>query len=570
MDREPEPWRNLNRSFYRNNVGRLASVIVLLTAESALQIYSAVVIQIFVEAGVQRSAEILRTGLVTGGLFLLGVIVLGLSRIYLQAAFLRTGLTQYKQNAFGRLLRRSLREFFSSPSGNYLSAFTNDLDPISENYLSGLFAIIIYTILLVGSIGLMFSYHVHLTIAAILFSLIPLIVGLKIGGRLVPAEANLSDRNRAFVSQIKDLLNGFSIIKSFQVETEAAERFSEENQDLENARFSRKTTQGTIQVIAASLGGAAQFAVFAYGAYLSIQGEISVSVVIAFVQLMNSVVAPIQQLPDLIAQRRAAKKLIDRMEELTSAGEPPADLIPITKIESGIRLQNVNFAHENGPQILTNISCGFRKNGVYAIVGPSGSGKSTLIKLLLGTYPNYQGEIRYDNTELRDLSIDALYDLISLIDQQVFVFDRTIRENISLFKTFPESELDLAVTRSGLDRIIAEKGADAKCGENGKNLSGGERQRISIARALIRKCQALFIDEATSALDNETSRKIMETIFSLQDTTRIVVTHRLEAAELRQFDAILVLKSGQIIESGKFDELIEANGFFYSLYNLSR
>ncbi len=570
MTNKLNPDRNLFRSFYRNNRSRFLIALFLLIFEAGLQIVSAVITQQLLEAGIQRSMELLRIGLLNAALFFSGGLTISLIRIFIQSAYLRTGLSRYKQVSFRRLLSRSLREFFSKPNGSYLSAFTNDLDPICDNYLNGLFSITVNIVQFAGAIGLMFFYSVHLTVAVMILSSVPLLTGLLIGRTLIPAETALSDQNRAFVAQVKDLLSGFSVIKSFQAEKEAEKLFSVENDRVETARYNRKVSHGKVKTIAGYLGGATQFAIFGYGAYLAVQGEISVSIVLVFVQLMNYVIQPLQELPDHLAQRRAAKELVVRMEKLTEAGGTAVEQSDIAAIRTGIRLRNLAFAHEDGPQILSGVNFDFRKNGAYAIVGPSGSGKSTLISLLLGTYRDYDGEIRYDDLELKDISIDALYNLISLIQQEVFIFDRTIRENISLFKTFPDSELDLAITRSGLDRYIAERGADTKCGENGKNLSGGERQRISIARALIRKCQVLFVDEATSALDNETGQKIIETILSLKDVTRIVVTHRLEAAELRKFDTILVLKSGKLIESGKFDELIEAKGFFYSLFKLNR
>ena len=570
MPNSSTPDSNLFRTFYRNNRGRFLIALFLLIFEAGLQIVSAVITQQLLEAGIQRSMELLRVGLLNAALFFSGGLTISLVRIFIQSAYLRAGLSRYKQVSFRRLLGRSLREFFSRPSGSYLSAFTNDLDPICDNYLNGLFLIAVNIIQFAGAIGLMFFYNVHLTVAVLILSSGPLLTGLLIGRTLIPAETALSDQNRAFVSQVKDLLSGFSVIKSFQAEKEAENLFSVENDRVETARYNRKTAHGKVKTIAGYLGGATQFAIFGYGAYLAVQGEISVSIVLVFVQLMNYVIQPLQELPDHLAQRRAAKELIVRMEKLTEAAGTATELSDIAAIGTGIRVRDLTFAHADGSRILTDINYDFRKNSAYAIVGPSGSGKSTLVNLLLGTYSDYDGEIRYDGLELKEISIDALYNLISLIQQEVFIFDRTIRENISLFKTFPDSELDLAISRSGLDRYIAEKGADAKCGENGKNLSGGERQRISIARALIRKCQVLFVDEATSALDNETGQKIMETILSLSDVTRIVVTHRLEAAELRKFDAILVLKSGELIESGTFDELIEAKSFFYSLFKLNR
>ena len=164
---------------------------------------------------------------------------------------------------------------------------------------------------------------------------------------------------------------------------------------------------------------------------------------------------------------------------------------------------------------------------------------------------------------------DSLYDLISLIGQNVFLFDNTIRENITMFRHFPDEAVNSAVNRSGLAAVIAAKGENYRCGENGNGLSGGERQRVSIPRSLLRKTPVLRLDEATAALDNQTAFEVTDAILKLDGLTRIVVTHRLEEALLRQYDEIIVLRDGRIIEQGTFENLMEETGYFHSLFTVS-
>ena len=205
----------------------------------------------------------------------------------------------------------------------------------------------------------------------------------------------------------------------------------------------------------------------------------------------------------------------------------------------------------------------------YALVGASGSGKSTLLNLLMGAYDGYQGSITIDGKQLRTVDSDSLYDLISLIGQNVFLFDNTIRENITMFRHFPDEAVNSAVNRSGLAAVIAAKGENYRCGENGNGLSGGERQRVSIARSLLRNTPVLMLDEATAALDNQTAFEVADAILKLDGLTRIVVTHRLEEALLRQYDEIIVLRDGRIIEQGTFENLMEETGYFHSLFTVS-
>ena len=193
----------------------------------------------------------------------------------------------------------------------------------------------------------------------------------------------------------------------------------------------------------------------------------------------------------------------------------------------------------------------------------------TLLNLLMGADDGYTGSIRIDGRELRQVDTDSLYDLMSLIGQNVFLFNDTLWRNITMFRDFPAEQVRKAVKESGLTQLVSQKGKDYICGENGGNLSGGERQRVSIARSLLRGTPVLLLDEATASLDARTAREVTEAILDLEGLTRLVVTHRLEAPLLTRYDEILVLRNGALWERGSFQELMEKGGYFFSLYTVS-
>ena len=273
--------------------------------------------------------------------------------------------------------------------------------------------------------------------------------------------------------------------------------------------------------------------------------------------------------PQYWASHRAVLSLVEKLAEVVGQNAEHAGEKVEPALRRGIELSRVGYSYVPGTPVLEDVSMTLAAGGSYALVGGSGSGKSTLLNLLMGADDGYAGSIALDGHELRGVDSASLYDLMSLIDQSVFIFDDTLRRNVTMFRDFPEAEVADAVRRAGLADLVAEKGLDYRCGENSSTLSGGERQRVSIARALLRRTPVLLLDEATAALDARTAFEVTEQILSLDGLTRLVVTHRLEAPLLARYDQIFVLRGGRVVERGTFDELMAARGYFYGLYTVS-
>ena len=314
-----------------------------------------------------------------------------------------------------------------------------------------------------------------------------------------------------------------------------------------------------MRMIGAVTGIFAQLGVFLAGSYLALSGHgVTPGMAIMFVNLMNFVVGPIAELPGLLASRKAAIGLIDKLADALEKNPVPASGEKIPVLHSNICLEKVSFCYEECKEVLHDISVSFEAGKAYAIVGGSGSGKSTLLNLLLASGENY------------NISSESLYELISIIQQNVFVFNASVSDNITMFRNFPAQEIAAAIDHAHLKELIDERGDSYLCGENGKGLSGGERQRVAIARSLLKKSSVLLADEVTSALDAQTAYQVSNDILGLENITRIVVTHALEETLLRRYDGIVVLKDGCIVENGTFDNLMEKKGYFYALYTMAQ
>ena len=573
MNRKPEKnpaARAYFRAFYRGNRLRCAAAMLLLLLSVPQNLIGSWLLGEVIDVVAARDLDWLWQTLVFTIIFFIVMFLLSLGMYRAKSSFVYRALAQYKSLAFQNLSEKSISAFSRENTGRYISVLTNDVNSVEENYLKRTFLLVFYVLLFFGSLGMMFWYSPVLTIATIVLALFPLAGSLLMGKELAAREKMVSDKNEGFVAQLKDLLSGFSVIKSFKAEGEAQRMFDISNRDVEEGKRRRYWWECLLTAVSQNLcADTLQFGIFFLGAFLAIRGDITAGTVLIFVNLCNFVIQPINIIPQYWASRKAAKALIDKLSQVTeeNAGRSGEAIPPV--LRDAISLDHVSFGYEPDKPVLQDVSLRLEPGKKYAIVGGSGSGKSTLLNLLMGAYDSYSGSIAIDGKELREVDTDSLYDLMSLIGQNVFLFDDTIRRNITMFRDFPEERVDEAVRRSGLDGLIAQRGEDYRCGENGGGLSGGERQRVSIARCLLRGTPVLLLDEATASLDNQTAFAVTDAILHLDGLTRLVVTHRLEEALLEQYDEIVVLRSGAVCERGRFEELMERKGYFYSLYNVS-
>lgn len=490
---------------------------------------------------------------------------------YAHPKFLQILSTSYKDLLFSKILRNNSRMVSEIGSGQFISKLSNDLKSIEEHYFDFYITLIDIGISFVGAIVLMLWYSPVLTMVAIALSILPLLVSIPASKEITRTEKNLSKENAGFMEFMRDTLSGYSVIKSFQAESELESRFHEENVKIEKAKFLRRFAEENINLLSTAASVVMRLGVFLFGAWLSLSNShVTPGIVLVFLQLLTFVITPIEKIPSLFANRKAARSLIAQTEELFYEKDDEQEKIEINTLRSAIEVQNLSFSYENTEKALQAISLTFHAGKKYAIVGASGSGKSTLFKLLTKYSNEYDGNILFDGIDLRNITYSSLSEIISEVQQNVFVFHDSIYNNICLYKKISEEKFDYVIQKSGLSSLIQQKGKNFSCGTNGNKLSGGEKQRISIARALLRKASILLMDEASSALDEKTADEIMHSILDMPDTTSLVITHRLNSTLLKRYDGIFVLHHGKLIEFGSFDELMKNKGLLYSLILLSQ
>ena len=485
--------------------------------------------------------------------------------------FISRAIGQYRNFVFGQISQKSISAFNVENTGLYISALSNDAATIENGYLSNMFGLIDRSLMFVAALVMMFWYSPLLTLVSVGLSLLPISVSVLAGNRMAIAEKKVSDLNETYMSTLRDSLAGFSVVKSFRAELQMCRIYAESVRRVSDAKEKRKKISVIIQMFSAIAGIMVQLGVFFVGAYLALsQKGITVGTVLVFVQLLNYVLAPIAEIPNYLAERRAAKALIQKLANALHENVREEGAADKRFLTDGIRLQDVSFGYEDEKPVLHDVCFTFDSGKSYAIVGTSGSGKSTLLNLLMASHSGYTGSICYDDMELRQISSESLYEMVSAVQQNVFIFNASIRDNITMFSDFPREEVDRAIELSGLSQLLLERGEDSLCGENGSELSGGEKQRISIARSLLKKSRVLLVDEATAALDARTAFQVSNAILDLDGLTRIVVTHALDEKLLKRYDCVLALRNGSLAEFGTFDDLMKEKGYFYSLFTVSQ
>ncbi len=559
--------KSVKSYIYKGNIFNF----IVLTFTSLFQTAAMIIISLMLEKIMAiATAKDLGALYEQGIMFLILLVVSVLMYVlitYLKPKYQKRAITQYKNNIYSHILDKNIASFNKHNTSTYISALTNDVKKIEEDYLFSAFDLITNITLFVCTVVIMLIYSPLLTLSGIILSLLPFIGAIIVGGKLAFHEKEISDQNASFMHFIKDNLIGFSTVKVFKSEKKIKELFIKNNNVLENKKASKTKTLALMEMVQTVLSLVSQFGVFFIGAYISIKtGDIAPSVILLFVQLMNYIINPLMQIPTSLSKRLACKPIFTKISEIIQTESDNNQGESIDNINE-ITISNLKFMYDD-KVILNDITHKFERNKSYAIVGTSGSGKTTLINLLLGKYNNYSGNIHYNNIELKEISIDYLFEISSFVEQNVFVFDDSIINNITMYSSVDEELLNEAINKSGLATLIEEKGSDYRCGENGCNLSGGEKQRISIARALVKKSQLLLLDEATSALDNETSSSITNNLLEIDNTTKIMITHRLDEEILSKFDEIIVMKNGNIVEYGTYKELIDNNATFKSLVEL--
>lgn len=504
-------------------------------------------------------------------IYIIFIVLTGYFKSIFLAKYIKENTANLRNDLFNKLLLKNKRDFSSENTGNYISIINNDVDILQRCYFSNIIFILqaLFSFV-IASLGL-FKLNIYIAISILILSLIPVAVPYLFTKRLSNLKKIYSDSLSSFLKTAKDYLSGFEVIKSYNAQKRIFLKFNKINNDVEMSRYKVSKNNADMNLIVELFSYAAHFSALGIGTLLLINDKTTVGTFVAAIQLMEFINAPVKNISYIIGSLRSVKLISKKI--LNILDEKTYDDIGLLKnsFDDSIEFKKINFLYDDKKEALRNISFKINRGDKLLVVGKSGSGKSTLLKLLLKYYDNFDGDILIDGKSIKEISSSSLYNLISMMQQDIFIFDASIKDNITLFEAYSHEDFDRAVFMSGLLEFISslENKENSNIGENGCNVSGGEKQRISLARSLIRKTPILVLDEATASLDSETSYKLENTLLNIPDITLIIVSHKLSEPLLKGCNKILVLDKGKIVESGDFDSLMSLKGNFYDLYTLN-
>ena len=523
-----------------------------------------------IDSGMSQNEVALTQAVLVGASVIFIYAGLNFISLRLRNKLVRQIMSRYKNKVFQSILDSDYREFSKEKSGKFISVLTENMKKIEQDYLHQYFNISKNLSLMIFSLLAMFIGNWFLTLLVIIASIIPMMISGFIGQKSASLQKRAMIADQKYLAKVKDILAGFLVIKSFNVKEDICEDYSHESEKFDEINFIKGKFDVLAYVISQLSGMIVFLVAFGGGMYLVFNGYTTIGSVTAIVQLVNFVVMPLNEVGMGMSKFREGQATLNAFEVKDVTGLQTGE----TKeyFDDVISFSNIDFSYPNTEEkIFNHLSLKIKKGEKIAIVGMSGSGKSTLLNLLLRFYDVTSGHISIDNQDIQAISAGSLYNLMTIVQQDVYIFDDTLRANITLNQFFTDEDIKQAVQQSGLESYVLENesGLQALCGENGSNLSGGQKQRLSIARALIRKTPILLLDEATSSLDNQVTTEIENSILDIQDLTALVVTHKLNENILKKYDRILFMNGGVIVEDGSFGDLMDRRGEFYKLFELS-
>ncbi|MCH8949114.1 MAG: ABC transporter ATP-binding protein [Chloroflexi bacterium] len=544
-----------------------------------------ILMPIIVQVAIDRGLEVNSEGVGVGSretLVWLGVAVIGISVLRGAFSFGQTYVGEWlasrvaydlRNDIYNHLQRLSFAYHDKAQTGQIMSRATQDVEAVRMLISFGIMRVAYLVILLVAVFIIMAMTNWQLALVAWVF--VPIVAGrsIMVSMRLRPIWMRVQDLQGRMGTVLQENLSGMRVVKAFAQEQQESVKFSKEAKDLFEISFSANRIQAFNQPLLTGIWMMAMVAVGWYGAYQIDQGALTGGELGAFMLFLIILQMPVRMLGWIVMMfaraQSAGERIYDILDAESAVQEKPG-AIEMKDVKGHVRFEDVSFSYNAISPVLRGVDIEARPGEVVALLGPTGSGKSTVVNLMPRFYDVTSGRITIDGVDIRDMTIASLRANIGTVQQDVFLFSATIRDNIAYGAIdATQEEIEQAAKAARLhDYIVSQPdGYDTWVGERGITLSGGQRQRIVMARTLLTNPKILILDDSTSSVDTETEHLIQQALAEvMKDRTTFVIAQRLKTVQAA--DQILVLQDGQVVERGRHEELIEREGLYREIYDL--
>lgn len=466
---------------------------------------------------------------------------------YTKGLYKKKAIICLKKYYIEGLYKKNINEFQKDNNMSYLSALTNDFNTLELNFIDSSYQIGECIIHFAVGIWMMMTVNPWIILLAVV------IVSMNIGLSTLlskPVAQHTKERSDLFgqyTGYIKEVLSAFQIIKSNNLTKHILTNFEQKSAHVQQKGY---IIDRFLSFIYAAQNGSIMLSyliIAGITGYMILIGQMTIGGCLLIIQALEKISMPLATLSESVPKLFTIKDLVEKLEDTLKNKDTYEETLEVHDFRENILFQDVDFGYEED-LVLNKVNLEIEKGGKYLIIGPSGGGKSTLLKLLRKYFNPIRGSIMLDDKAFKDIQKQSYFELVANIEQQVFLFEDTLRNNITLYKSYTEEEIEEAVEKAGLRQFILNlpQGLDTMLYENGKNISGGEKSRVVIARGLLSKASIIFLDEAFASLDMENAKKIEENLLELEDTTIINVSHVVFEETKKYYDKIFVVKNGTV------------------------
>lgn len=474
--------------------------------------------------------------------------------------------------SFSKINEVPLRYIDSNPHGDIINRVVNDIDLISDGLLQGFTQLFTGIVTIVGTLLFMLSINVSIALVVVLVTPLSLFVASFIAKKSHNSFKVQSATRGELSGYIEEILGNQKVVKAFSYEDEAEEKFKEINARLYESGVKSQFYSSLTNPSTRFVNGIVYAAVGIIGALLAIKGKLTIGDISCFLSYANQYTKPFNEISGVVTELQtafaSAKRVFNLLDELPETPEDK-DAISLVKADGYLEINNVNFSYSENKKLIENLNLKVKPGNRIAIVGPTGCGKTTIINLLMRFYDVTSGEIKVDNTNITHLTREGLRRNFGMVLQDTWLYSGTVKENIAYGKVDATDEeiIEVAKATHAHNFIMRlPNGYDTLINDDGSNISQGQKQLLCIARVMLTKPPMLILDEATSSIDTRTEIYIQKAFDKMMEgRTSFIVAHRLST--IKEADRILVMNAGKIIEQGKHEQLLAANGFYANLYN---